>query len=62
MIFNFLQTKDRRGLNYSKIHKVAISLHSEQTPKILGAALSSSSESDVKTFQALLDIKNSLTL
>lgn len=26
MIFNFLQAKDRRELNYSKLHAVAISL------------------------------------
>lgn len=26
MIFNFLQAKDRRELNYSKVHEVAISL------------------------------------
>lgn len=28
MIFNFLQAKDRRELNYSKLHEVAISLFS----------------------------------
>ena len=33
MIFNFLQTKDRRGLNYTETHGAAISL--QQTPGAL---------------------------